>query len=164
MLGSLVYRNPDLYIHPLPLSDLKNILHPPIGPPSPIWWLDGAILRLKLNDLCRKIPGSLKFIICIRHVILNKTAVWKFIDSLFQRDFKQITVIHIPWNCKGCMSSLDNGQKCTSQDSGSGVGSTCWETVVIALSSGTQGNPVDGHLLWNESVCSPHPSVHMLWP
>ena len=101
--------------------------------------VDGAILRLKLNDLCRKIPGSLKFIIHVRHAILNKTAVWKFIDSLFQKDFKQITVIHISWNCKGCMSSLDNGQECTSRILAPGVGSTCQETLlVIALSSGTE--------------------------
>lgn len=122
--------------------------------------VDGAVLRIKLNNLCREIPGSLKFIIHVRYVILYKTAVWKFMDSLFQRHFKHITMIHISWNCKCCMNSLVNGQKCTSSILGSRGEPTSKDPLVIVLLSRAESSSRWPWVMERMYV-SPPPNSHL---
>ena len=59
------------------------------------------------------------------------------------------------------MSSLDNGQECTSRILAPGVGSTCQETLlVIALSSGTE--PSSGWPSVMESKCVLPPPLQFI--
>lgn len=58
---------------------------------------------------------------------------------MFQKYFKHIAMIHISWNCEGCMNSLVNGRKYTSRILASGVGEhMARDVLVITLSCRTE--------------------------